>query len=131
MDSPAVGDEVFSYCFPGGGYAEYVVVAAGATAAKPGSLAFIDAAAVPVAGLSAHQGVVDELELREGQAILITGPAGGVGSCAIQIAAAQGATVIAALLPPKEEVPPAQPQQVRDHLLDSQLHVCLKCYHPR
>jgi NADPH:quinone reductase-like Zn-dependent oxidoreductase len=90
-----VGEEVYTYCFPSGGYAEYVATKADATAAKPKSLEFVEAAAVPVSGLSAYQGVVDELGISGGQSILIAGAAGGVGTYAVQVAAAQGATVIA------------------------------------
>jgi len=90
-----VGEEVYTYCYPSGGYAEYVAAKADTTAAKPRSLEFVEAAAVPVCGLSAHQGVVDELGVSEGQSILIAGAAGGVGTYAVQVAAAQGATVIA------------------------------------
>lgn len=90
-----VGEEVYTYCYPSGGYAEYAAANADTTAAKPKSLDFVEAAAVPVCGLSAHQGVVDELGVSEGQTILIAGAAGGVGTYAVQVAAAQGATVIA------------------------------------
>jgi NADPH:quinone reductase-like Zn-dependent oxidoreductase len=59
------GDEVYAYRFPGGGYAEYVAASEGITARKPGSLSFEEAAGVPVAGTTAHQGLVDELGVQE------------------------------------------------------------------
>ncbi len=81
------GDEVYAYRFPGGGYAEYLTAAQGVTARKPASLSFEKAAGVPVAGTTAHQGLVDELGVREGETVLIAGASGGVGSFAVQIAA--------------------------------------------
>ena len=81
------GDEVYAYRFPGGGYAEYVTAAQDVTARKPASLSFEEAAGVPVAGTTAHQGLVDELGVQEGETVLITGASGGVGSMAVQIAA--------------------------------------------
>ena len=89
------GDEVFAYRFPGGGYAEYVTASQGITAHKPGSLSFEETAGVPVAGTTAHQGLVDELDVQEGETVLITGASGGVGTMAVQIAAnVLGARVI-------------------------------------
>ena len=81
------GDEVFAYRFPGGGYAEYVAASQDVTARKPGSLTFEEAAGVPVAGTTAHQGLVDELGVQEGETVLITAASGGVGTMAVQIAA--------------------------------------------
>lgn len=82
----AVGDEVYAFDFPGGGYAEYRAVSARATSRKPASLTFEEAAGVPVAGLTAHQGLTDVLGLQKGETILITAAAGGVGSFATQMA---------------------------------------------
>ncbi|MGB3635607.1 MAG: NADP-dependent oxidoreductase [Rubrobacteraceae bacterium] len=81
------GDEVYAYRFPGGGYAEYVTAAQAITAHKPSALSFEEAAGLPVAGTTAHQGLVDELGVQEGETVLITGASGGVGSMAVQIAA--------------------------------------------
>lgn len=81
------GDEVYAYRFPGGGYAEYVTALEGVTARKPFALSFEEAAGVPVAGTTAHQGLVDELGVQAGETVLITGASGGVGSMAVQIAA--------------------------------------------
>ena len=60
------GDEVFAYRFPGGGYGEYVTASQGITARKPASLSFEETAGVPVAGTTAHQGLVDELGVQGG-----------------------------------------------------------------
>jgi NADPH:quinone reductase-like Zn-dependent oxidoreductase len=84
------GDEVYG-C--GGRFAEYVV-AAKAVALKPASLTFEEAAAVPVAGLTALQGVRDHGGLRRtGQRLLVNGAAGGVGTFAVQVGKALGAEV--------------------------------------
>ncbi len=89
------GDEVYTYRFPGGGYAEYVTAPEGVTARKPASLSFEEAAGVPVAGTTAHQGLVDELGVGEGDTVLITAASGGVGTMAVQLAAnVLGARVI-------------------------------------
>lgn len=78
-----------------GGYVEYVTQAAGNCASKPAKLDFIQAAAVPLAGLTAWQGLFDQGGLQAGQRVLIHGAAGGVGHFAVQFARARGATVIA------------------------------------
>jgi NADPH:quinone reductase-like Zn-dependent oxidoreductase len=76
-----------------GGYAEYVTVKATEGTAPPRNLDPVQAAAVPLAGLSAWQGLFDHGELRAGQRVLIHGGAGGVGHFAIQFAKARGAFV--------------------------------------
>jgi NADPH:quinone reductase-like Zn-dependent oxidoreductase len=78
-----------------GGYVEYVVQPAGNCARKPAKLDFIQAAAVPLAGLTAWQGLFDQGGLHAGQRVLIHGAAGGVGHLAVQFARARGATVFA------------------------------------
>src|SRR4051812_16631176 len=87
------GDAVFGACR--GAFAEYACAAEGRLAAKPASLSFEQAAALPVAGLTALQGLRDKGALRAGQAMLIVGAGGGVGSFAVQIAKAAGARVSA------------------------------------
>ncbi|TWV29533.1 NADP-dependent oxidoreductase [Streptomyces misionensis] len=88
----AVGDEVLgSIGF--GGYAEAVVVSAGALTEKPASLMWETAAALPVAANTALH-ALDELKLRESETIVIDGAAGGVGTVAVQLAALRGARVI-------------------------------------
>jgi NADPH:quinone reductase-like Zn-dependent oxidoreductase len=79
----------------GGGYAEYAVVGQAAAAPKPEALTYDEAAAVPVAGLTALQALRDLAGLRAGQRVAITGAAGGVGHLAVQLAAALGAHVTA------------------------------------
>jgi NADPH:quinone reductase-like Zn-dependent oxidoreductase len=89
------GDAVYGYALFGGGWAEYAVLAENEAAIKPKSLSFVEAAAVPLAALTAWQALVDVAKLRAGQTVLIHGGSGGVGSFAVQIAKARGARVIA------------------------------------
>ena len=94
----AEGDEVFGYLFKpvigGGAYAEYVRVPAAIVAKKPESVGFTEAAALPVPGLTA-MALVEAVDPREGETVLIVGATGGVGSYAVQLAARRGARVIA------------------------------------
>jgi NADPH:quinone reductase-like Zn-dependent oxidoreductase len=76
-----------------GGYAEYVVVKERDLARMPRHLHYTEAAAVPLAAITAWQGLFDHGGLRAGQRVLIHGGAGGVGHFAIQFAKARGATV--------------------------------------
>jgi len=88
------GDEVYAMLDAGhGGYAEYVTLRAHLCAPKPARLTHIEAAAVPLAALTAWQGLFDHGQLRPGQRVLIHGGAGGVGHLAIQFAKARGAYV--------------------------------------
>src|SRR5438270_3785946 len=89
------GDAVYGYPTFGGGWAEYVTVKEWEVAAKPKSLTFAEAAAVPMCALTAWQALVNAAQLHSGQTILIHGGSGGVGSFAVQIAKARGARVIA------------------------------------
>src|SRR5256714_11465914 len=89
------GDAVYGYPTFGGGWAEYVTVTEGEVAAKPASLSFVEAAAVPMGALTAWQALIDVAQLKAGQTILIHGGSGGVGNFAVQIAKARGARVIA------------------------------------
>src|SRR2546427_2095146 len=89
------GDAIYGYPTFGGGWADYVTVTEGEVAAKPASLSFADAAAVPMGALTAWQALVDVAQLRAGQTILIHGGSGGVGSFAVQLAKARGVRVIA------------------------------------
>ncbi|MFE9445409.1 NADP-dependent oxidoreductase [Streptomyces sp. NPDC006602] len=93
-----VGDEVFGMLpFPHGhgSYAEYVVAPARPFVRKPERLDHIQAAALPMAGLTAWQSLVETARIGEGSRVLVNGAAGGVGHLAIQIAKARGAYVIA------------------------------------
>ncbi|MEY2573069.1 MAG: hypothetical protein QOJ87_1282 [Verrucomicrobiota bacterium] len=89
------GDAVYGYALFGGGWAEYAVLAENEAALKPKSATFVEAAAVPLAALTAWQALIDTAKLSAGQTILIHGGSGGVGSFAVQIAKAKGARVIA------------------------------------
>ena len=85
------GDEVFGA--GSGTLAEYAAVPEDALVAKPANLSFEQAAAVPVAGLTALQGLRDKGGIRPGQRVLINGASGGVGTFAVQVAKAFGAEV--------------------------------------
>lgn len=99
VDAFAVGEEVYAQpsIVRGGGYAEYAAVAVDEVARKPRSIDHIHAAALPVCATTAREALFDEaaINLQKGQTILIHGGAGGVGSCAIQLAKWRGARVIA------------------------------------
>jgi NADPH:quinone reductase-like Zn-dependent oxidoreductase len=91
------GDEVYgdlSACGHGG-FAEYVAVPENAVALKPANLTFEEAAAVPLAAVTALQGLRDNGQIRPGQKVLINGASGGVGTFAVQIAKSFGAEVTA------------------------------------
>lgn len=79
----------------GGAYAEYAAVDDKVAALKPTNMTHEEAAAVPLAGMTALQALRDEGEFRRGQKVLINGASGGVGTYAIQIARAMGAAMIA------------------------------------
>jgi NADPH2:quinone reductase len=100
----AAGDEVFYMSDflgnPTGTYAEYQVVDVGAVAKKPGGLSHIEAAAVPLAAGTAYE-VIRRLDVQKGERLLIHGAAGGVGTYAVEMAAARGARVIAAASLPR------------------------------
>jgi NADPH:quinone reductase-like Zn-dependent oxidoreductase len=91
------GDEVFGETVDGGwgGYAEYVAVPQRALALKPASLTFEQSAAVPQAATVALQGLRDSGHIEAGQAVLVNGAGGGIGTFAVQIAKAFGAHVTA------------------------------------
>lgn len=91
------GDRVFamSDLRPGGASAEYMVVGEGAAARIPASLSALEAAAVPLAGLTALQALRDLGGIAAGKHVLIIGAAGGVGHLAVQIARSHGAEVTA------------------------------------
>jgi NADPH:quinone reductase-like Zn-dependent oxidoreductase len=94
----APGDTVYSYSFAnpkGGFYAEYVAVAADKVGRPPGILSQKEAGAVPTTGLTALQGIDDALHVKRGEAVVIHGASGGVGSLALQFAKMRGARVLA------------------------------------
>jgi NADPH:quinone reductase-like Zn-dependent oxidoreductase len=86
------GDAVFGE-LSGGAYAEYAIASEDELAPKPSSLGFCDAAAVPLAGVTALQGIRDAGCVRAGHRVLINGASGGVGTFAVQIAKSLGAHV--------------------------------------
>src|SRR5947208_2583707 len=86
-----IGDEVFGNCEAA--VAEYACVKTSALVDKPEALTFEQAAAIPVAGLTALQGLRDKGRVQAGQQVLINGAAGGVGTFAVQVAKSLGAEV--------------------------------------
>jgi NADPH:quinone reductase-like Zn-dependent oxidoreductase len=99
-----IGDEVFGMPrFPkqAAAYAELAALPADDMAPKPNGIDHIHAAALPLAGLTAWQGLVRHGGLKNGQRVLIHAAAGGVGHLAVQIAKAHGAHVIATASPEK------------------------------
>ena len=111
------GDEVYANLLDHGygGFADYVSVPMDVMSLKPASLSFEEAAAVPMAAVTAFQGLRRHGELQPSQKVLINGATGGVGSFAVQLAAASGAEVTAVTSTPNLEL-------VRslgaDHVLD-------------
>ena len=96
VDPPSMGEPVYALLDfdRDGAAAEYVAVAATRLAPKPRTLDHVESAAVPLAALSAWQGLFDRGALAEGQRVLIHGAAGGVGHFATQLARRAGAHVI-------------------------------------
>lgn len=92
-----VGDPVYAFftLASEGGYAQFAVAKESEAAAKPKTVTFAQAAAVPAAASTAWQVLVDTAKVTAGQTVLIHGGSGGVGHFAIQIAKARGAKVIA------------------------------------
>lgn len=86
------GDEVFGEVGPGS-CAEYVAASEKSVVPKPGNLTFRQAAAVPLAALTALQGLRDKGRIQPGQKVLINGASGGVGTFAVQLPASFGAEV--------------------------------------
>lgn len=97
VDDLHPGQHVFGMLnrWSGGAYAEYLRAPAGELAPMPETLSFEQAAAVPLAGMTALQALRDLAGLQEGRRVLINGASGGVGSFAVQIAKHLGATVTA------------------------------------
>jgi len=108
-----VGDRVFGGA--PGTFAELVAVPASAVVSMPDSLRFDEAAALPVAAITALQGLRDHGALGPGQSVLVNGAAGGVGTYAVQIAKAMGATVTGVCSTPNVEM---VRQLGADHVVD-------------
>jgi NADPH:quinone reductase-like Zn-dependent oxidoreductase len=103
----AVGDEVYGMpWFPrqASGYAEYVTAPSRQFARKPAGLDHVQAAGLPLAGLTAWQALVDTADVRPGQRVLVTAAAGGVGHLAVQIAKARGGYVLGTASAGKHDV---------------------------
>jgi len=94
VDDFAAGDAVFGDV-GNGAFAEYALAGPGSITHKPGPVSFQAAAAVPLAGITALQGLRDAGGLRAGQRVVINGASGGVGTFAVQIAKTLGAEVAA------------------------------------
>ena len=86
------GDEVYGDVSMGG-YAEYVCASEKVLALKPANVSFEEAAATPMAALTALQGLRDKGQIQPGQKVLVNGASGGVGTFAVQIAKYFGAEV--------------------------------------
>ncbi len=90
------GDEVFGVTgFAGGGFAEYACAPEDKLALKPANSSFEDAAAVPIAAITALRGLRDKGRIQRGHKVLVDGASGGVGTFAVQIAKSFGAEVTA------------------------------------
>lgn len=90
-----VGDAVFASTFDmdRGSFAEFVAVPERAAALKPANLSFVEAASVPMVGLTSWQALTERLRLQPGQKVFIPAGSGGIGTFAIQLATELGATV--------------------------------------
>ncbi|MEV4057271.1 NADP-dependent oxidoreductase [Amycolatopsis sp. NPDC049688] len=100
------GDEVLGMPWfprPANAYAEYVTAPSRHFVRKPAGLSFAEAAALPLAGLTAWQGLVDVADVHKGQRAFVDAAAGGVGHLAVQIAKARGAHVIGTASAKKHE----------------------------
>jgi NADPH:quinone reductase-like Zn-dependent oxidoreductase len=100
------GDRAYGYCrrheLHFGTYGEYTTVPEGYLAHIPDGVSPTEAGALPLAGLTAHQGL-EMVGLRGGETLFLTGGAGGVGHLAVQLAVARGARVIATASPANHE----------------------------
>lgn len=92
------GDEVYAYCrrpvVQHGSYAEYIALPESYLAHRPKNISFEEAAAIPLATLTAYQSIYSAAHLRPGESLLILGASGGVGSAAVQLGKIKGAKVI-------------------------------------
>ncbi|WP_212827179.1 NADP-dependent oxidoreductase [Polymorphospora rubra] len=95
----AVGDRVVGRVDSGGAAAEYVTAAADRLVRAPTAVPLSDAAAIPVAGLTAWQAVFEHARVTPGQWVLVNGAGGGVGGFAVQLARYAGARVVATASP--------------------------------
>ena len=97
---------MYASLFPAGsGFAELALASADRLAPMPGQVSFPEAAGLVIGGGTAHEGLVDRGRLQAGETVLITAAAGGVGSAAVQIAAAMGARPLAVASPDNHDYP--------------------------
>ena len=113
----AVGDEVYGLIQfdRDGAAADYVTVPAADLAARPSRASDVEAAALPLAGLTAWQALVDHAKLQPGERVLVLGGAGGVGALTVQVAAYLGAEVTATV---RGDVAAAVRQMGARHVVD-------------
>jgi NADPH2:quinone reductase len=98
------GERVYASLFPaGGGFAELALASADRLAPMPGQVSFPEAAALVIGAGTAYEGLDDRGRLQAGETVLITAAAGGVGSAAVQIAAAMGARPLGVASPPNHD----------------------------
>jgi NADPH:quinone reductase len=98
------GERVYASLFPaGGGFAELALASADRLAPMPGQVSFQEAAALVIGAGTAYEGLDDRGRLQAGETVLITAAAGGVGSAAVQIAAAMGARPLGVASPPNHD----------------------------
>jgi NADPH:quinone reductase-like Zn-dependent oxidoreductase len=99
-----LGERVYASLFPaGGGFAELALASADRLAPMPGQVSFQEAAALVIGAGTAYEGLDDRGRLQAGETVLITAAAGGVGSAAVQIAAAMGARPLGVASPPNHD----------------------------
>ena len=93
------GDAVYTYArlpvVQHGTYAEYIALPEAQVALKPANMSMVEAASIPLTGLTAYQSLFKAGRLEKGESVFIIGASGGVGSCAVQFARIQGARVAA------------------------------------
>jgi NADPH:quinone reductase len=98
------GERVYASLFPaGGGFAELALASAEKLAPMPGQASFQEAAGLVIGGATAYEGLVDRGQLQAGETVLITAAVGGVGSAAVQIAAAVGARALGVASPDNDD----------------------------
>ncbi len=95
VDGLTVGDRILGYDHAGAWYAERVVALAGALARIPDQLDLETAAALPIGGVTAVQGLLEDVRLQAGETIIVGGAAGGTGALVVQVAHHLGARVVA------------------------------------
>jgi NADPH:quinone reductase-like Zn-dependent oxidoreductase len=118
VEHPAVGGAVIGLLpIPSGGaMAEFTIAPAEVLTSAPTSVPLADAAALPVAALTAWQALFEHAHVKAGQRVLINGAGGGVGGFAVQLAKQAGATVIATASPRSESlIRSYEPDQIVDY----------------